>query len=48
MLKDPKDSKKAVKQLEISSQILVSLDFIPDDFVNLEFINVNLNKIKSL
>lgn len=47
-LKGSGGSKKFVKQLEVSSQNLVNLDFIPDELVNLEFINVNLNRITDL
>jgi Leucine-rich repeat (LRR) protein len=48
MLELPKESKRAVKQLELSSHSLVSLDFIPQEFSNLELLNVNLNRIKNI
>lgn len=34
--------------MEITDLSLKDLDAIPDDFVNLELINVNMNKIASI
>ena len=48
LLKNPKDSKKFVKNLQLFNNQVDEINFIPQDFKNLEVINLTMNLLQDV